>query len=85
MPLVYSKSPDPVAVESSSLANVSYDDQRAILQVEFRDGAVYQYAGVSLQTFQDLLQASSKGAYFNRHIRGLFPYSTRHRTPAASG
>lgn len=85
MPLVSSTPPDPVAIESSSLANVSYDNQRAILKVEFRDGAAYQYAGVPLQIFQDLLRADSKGAYFNHRIRGLFPYSMLHRVPAASG
>lgn len=80
MSLVHSTPPKPVAVESSLLANVSYDDQRAILQLEFRDGAVYQYADVPLQNFQDLLRADSKGAYFNHHIRGNFPYSKPHRT-----
>lgn len=64
---------NPVAVESSALAKVAYDTQRAILQVEFRDGTAYQYAGVPLRTYQDLLGADSKGAYFNHHIRSLFP------------
>jgi KTSC domain len=74
MPL-HSTWPNPVAVESSLLANVSYDEPRAILTVEFRAGAVYRYTNVPLQIFQDLLQAGSKGAYFNHHIRGLHPYS----------
>ena len=72
-----------VAVESSSLAKVAYDAQQAILQVEFCDGSVYQYAGVPLQTYQDLLRADSKGAYFNHYIRTLFPHAIlRAATPA---
>lgn len=62
-----------VAVQSSSLSKLAYDSQHAILQVEFRDGRVYQYSGVPLQTFQELLQADSKGAFFNHHIRSRFP------------
>jgi len=64
---------DTVAVESSALAQVAYDNQRAILHVEFHDGAVYQYLGVPLRIYQDLLRADSKGAYFNHHIRNPFP------------
>jgi hypothetical protein len=42
---------DPVEVHSSSLARLSYDRQQAILQVEFREGTAYQYAGVPLMTY----------------------------------
>ena len=77
MPLVSSKpltTMNTVVVESSALVRVAYDKQRAILQVEFCDGAVYQYLGVPLRIYQDLLRVDSKGAYFNRHIRGPFPF-----------
>lgn len=77
---------DSVAVESSLLAKVAYDNQRAILQVEFRDGALYLYLGVPIQTYQDLLRANSKGAYFNHHIRSVFPHAMlRGRAAAPSG
>ena len=77
---------DRVVVESSLLAKVAYDHQRAILQVEFRDGALYRYLGVPIQTYQDLLRADSKGAYFNHHIRSAFPYAmVQGRATAPSG
>jgi hypothetical protein len=60
---------DGVVVQSRLLA---FDHDQAILQLEFCDGAVYQYFQVPRQTYQDLLQADSKGAYFNRHIRSVF-------------
>ena len=66
---------NPVEVRSSSLARLSYDRGQAILQVEFRDGTAYQYAGVPLRSYHDLLQADSKGAYFNHHIRSRFPHA----------
>ena len=63
-----------VAVQSSLLARVAYDSRRSILQVAFRNGVAHQYTGVPAEIYQGLLQADSKGAYFNRCIRGLYPY-----------
>jgi hypothetical protein len=74
---------DPAEVESSSLAKLAYDTQRALLQVEFRDGSIYQFCGVPPQIYEDLLRADSKGAYFNRHIRGSFPHTFIHTTSPA--
>jgi hypothetical protein len=63
---------DVIALGSSSLASVAYDVERTILQVEFRDRSVYQYIDVPEKIHQDLLQADSKGAYFNRYVRNRF-------------
>jgi hypothetical protein len=73
-----------VAVQSSLLARVAYDSRRAILQVTFRNGAAYQYAGVPAEIYQGLLQADSKGAYFNQCIRGLYPYELLPHSSASS-
>jgi hypothetical protein len=62
-----------VTVESSALAQLAYDQPRAILHVVFPDGAIHRYSGVPLHTYRELLRAESKGAYFNRHIRNAFP------------
>jgi hypothetical protein len=64
-----------VAVRSSSLAQVAYDDLRDTLQIEFRDGTAYQYADVPIRIYHDLLRADSKGAYFNQYIRSRFPHA----------
>ena len=66
---------NPVTVRSSSLAKVAYDGSRAMLQLVFRDGTAYQYAGVPPGTYHELLRADSKGAYFNHHIRSRFPHA----------
>jgi hypothetical protein len=63
------------AVESTTLATVAYDKARGLLQLEFRSRAIYQYFGVGAAAHQALLGAPSKGSYFNRFIRGRFPYS----------
>jgi hypothetical protein len=62
------------AVESTTLVTVSYDEARELLQLEFCSRAVYQYFQVPAAVHQSLLEASSKGRYFNQAIRGRFPY-----------
>jgi hypothetical protein len=63
---------DRVAVQSSLLTSTAYEPDQALLQLEFRGGSVYQYFQVPQQIHQALLQADSKGLYFNRHIRNGF-------------
>ena len=62
------------AVESTTLVTVCYDDGRELLQLEFCNGAVYQYFSVPAAVHRSLLDAPSKGRYFNQAIRGRFPY-----------
>ena len=62
------------AVESTTLLKVSYDDARELLQLEFCSRAAYQYFRVPATMHQSLLNASSKGCYFNQAIRGRFRY-----------
>ena len=62
------------AVESATLVTVSYDDARELLQLEFCSRGVYQYFQVPATVHQSLLDAPSKGRYFNQVIRGRFPY-----------
>jgi hypothetical protein len=40
----------------------------------FRTGERYLYFQVPVARYHDLLQADSKGTFFNRHIRNRFPY-----------
>jgi hypothetical protein len=73
-----------VAVESSTIASVGYDLTRELLQLEFCSRAIYHYFGVPADVHGALLEAPSKGGYFNRAIRGRFRY--RRLVPAvASG
>ena len=61
-------------VESSTLAAVAYDKTRSLLQLEFCSRTVYLYFGVPPAVYQALLDAPSKGRYFNWAIRGRFRY-----------
>ena len=64
-----------MGVESTTLRAVAYDDGRGVLQLEFCTRAVYHYYGVPAAVYEALLGAPSKGGYFNRVIRGRFPYA----------
>jgi hypothetical protein len=64
-----------VDLESTSLNAATYQEQCAILELEFRNGAAYRYLGVPEQVYRELLSAESKGRYFNQHIRDRFPHS----------
>ena len=63
-----------VAVESSTIASVGYDHSQELLQLEFCSRAIYHYFGVPAAVHAALLEAPSKGRYFNQTIRGRFRY-----------
>ncbi len=46
----------------------------AILELEFRNGAIYRYFAVPPALVEGLIAAESTGAYFNRPIRNHFRY-----------
>jgi len=57
-------------LESSCVAAVGYDRDRAQLHVEFVNGSHYQYEAVEPETWQDFRNASSPGQFYNRNIKG---------------
>ena len=61
-------------VESAAVATVGYDENLKRLQLEFCSRAVYLYFGVPAAVYEALLDAPSKGRYFNGTIRGRYPY-----------
>lgn len=56
-------------VDSTTMRSVGYDPAQEILEIEFTSGAVYQYLEVPRAVFDELMQAKSKGRYFNEEIR----------------
>lgn len=72
-----------VPVDSQLLSWVDYDASRRQLRVSFRSGERYLYFQVPASCYRELLEADSKGAFFNRHIRNCFAFKqlTRPRRP----
>lgn len=65
---------DWIAVNSTNVKAVAYDEKSGTLSVEFNGGNIYEYFDVDEQTFEDLLSASSKGSFFNTRIKNHFRY-----------
>ena len=59
-------------LNSTLLKAAAYADQAALLELEFRSGAVYRYFDVPAPVWQEFLRAESKGRYFSQHIRNRF-------------
>jgi KTSC domain len=62
-----------VPLESTLLASALYHPRPRRLEIEFRSGERYLYFQVPPACYQQLLQADSKGSFFNRNIRNHFP------------
>lgn len=73
-----------IKLQSKSLKAVKYDPETALLEVEFHSGEVYRYL-TPAGTYRELLQAESKGRYFNQHIRNRFPTAKSDTRNAVNG
>jgi hypothetical protein len=58
---------------STMAAQVGYDYDREILQIEFNNGSVYQYSEVEPEIWEDLQSTDSIGSFYNQEIKGCYP------------
>ena len=66
---------DRTTVDSSNLASVGYEPNTLTLEIEFKDGSVYQFFDVPETEWQNLMWASSHGEYFSAQIRNNYRYT----------
>lgn len=66
---------DMTSVDSSNVSAVGYDDSSSTLQVEFNNGATYQYFDVPERIYLCLRDAGSVGGYLAANIKGVYRYS----------
>lgn len=59
-----------IPVDSSAIRAVGYDG--STLTVEFHGGRIYDHPNVPYSIFEGLMHSTSKGAYYNQHIRGRY-------------
>lgn len=62
-------------VESTNIHSIGYDDEKAILVIEFLGGSVYEYYDVPSYVFDELMSAESKGRYANMNIYKMYSQS----------
>jgi hypothetical protein len=63
-----------IQVASSNIASAGFDPDSSKLQIEFKDGAIYDYLSVPAQHFDGLLSANSPGRYFHLHIKDRYRF-----------
>ena len=59
-----------IYVSSSAIRAIGYDGYTLV--VVFHNSGRYDHPGVPEEVFRGLLNASSKGAYYNQNIRGRY-------------
>ncbi len=68
------KSDEMIAVQSSNIESVGYDENDEEVYVKFLNGSVYVYRGVPLHDFEGLRDAPSVGSYLHRNFKNIYPY-----------
>jgi len=64
-----------IPVDSSNVAEIGYDLSTQTLEIQFKDGNVYQYFDVPQNVYDNLLSANSKGQFLNREIKVNYRYA----------
>lgn len=62
-------------VTSRNVASVGYDASTMTLEVQFRNGSVYQYFDAPSSVYQELMSAQSVGTYLSQNIKGSYRYA----------
>jgi hypothetical protein len=62
-------------VASSVMSRVEYDDDARELDITFASGKTYRYLEVPPDIHDGLLNAQSKGQFFNEHIKDAFSWT----------
>lgn len=63
---------DRISVVSSNIAAIWYDEENLIFEMEFTNGSIYQYVWVPISEYNNLMNASSHGTYFNQYIKNVY-------------
>jgi hypothetical protein len=61
-----------VRVISSALKAVGYDPATQRMKIRFTSGKVYDFCGVPKHIHAALMKSSSKGTYYNAHIKDRY-------------
>ena len=59
-------------VSSSAIEAVGYDPSTRRMRIRFAGRNEYDFCGVPETVYQGLMSASSKGTYYNDHIRDRY-------------
>ena len=60
-----------ISVQSSAIRAIGFDGQ-TLYVLFWTSNTIYSHPGVPYSVYVGLMQASSKGWYYNAHIRGRY-------------
>lgn len=63
---------DMIRVSSSAISAIGYDPTTMRMRIRFVQGDTYDFCAVPAHVFNGFLNSSSKGSYYNDHIRGRY-------------
>ena len=59
-------------LSASNIRSAGYDARSRVLEIEFSNGGITQYTGVSEEIYRRLMNAPSPGSYFQDQIEESF-------------
>lgn len=59
---------------SAVIAAYDYDASNETLTIQYHSGKVYNYLQVPEKVFKKMRSTMVKGIWFNRHIKGKYPF-----------
>ncbi|MFI5158797.1 MAG: KTSC domain-containing protein [Sphingobacteriales bacterium] len=59
---------------SAVIAAYEYNAANETLRVRYHSGKVYNYLGVPEKVYKEMRATMVKGIFFNRHIKGKYPF-----------
>ena len=59
-------------LNASNIRSAGYDARSRTLEIEFSNGGIFQYSGVSEEVYRRLMNAPSPGSYFRDEIEENF-------------
>lgn len=62
-------------VDSSTVLSIGYEPTSSTLEVEFKNGGLYQYYNVPDAIYQQLMASDSKGKFLHTYIKPAYPCS----------
>jgi non-canonical purine NTP pyrophosphatase (RdgB/HAM1 family) len=63
-----------LSVDSTDIVSIGYDPKARVLEIEFKEGRIYQYTDVAADVYERFMRADSYGGYFNSFINGHYRY-----------
>lgn len=76
-PTPQNQRPEKYTASSSAILSVVYEEPTQTLEVLFSSGRRYTYSDVPAEIYQQFVDASSKGAFFNSFVRDKFPFQSQ--------